>query len=246
MSSPPARRTLRIAIGHNIVGGYMKAVDAATAWRETGREHAEPAWRGARPTILAFWHGRIMLAPHCWARQGADRKLWALISRSKDGDLIAASVEATGISTIRGSTAKAGKDKGGMQALRDMVKVLRSGDSVAITPDGPKGPRMRVGMGTVQLAKLSGAPLAPMTWSCTHRLTLDSWDRFLMPFPGGRGVFMFGAPIFVARDADAAAMEAARLELETTLNAMTAAADGEMGLAPTLPAPAPALEPAEA
>lgn len=219
-----------------LVGGYMGFVDAATWWREEGRGHVAAALRGDEPAILAFWHGRILLAQHGWPRRAAQRRCQVLISQSKDGDVIATAAETLGLATVRGSTAKGIVDKGGTAALRQLLKHHRAGDTAAVTPDGPKGPRQRATLGLIQLAKLTGAPIVPMTWSTRFGWRMNSWDRFLLPAPFGPGVFLWGAPHRVAREADEAAMEAARRGLEAALNALTAEADQRMGRAPVAPA----------
>jgi hypothetical protein len=118
-----------------------------------------------------------------------------------------------------------------------MVKALKAGDCVGITPDGPRGPRMRASDGAVALARLSGVPIIPATFGAARGRVLQSWDRFLVAWPFGRGVIVWGDPIDVARDADAAALGAARLRVENALNAITAEADRLTGRVPVEPAP---------
>jgi hypothetical protein len=95
---------------------------------------------------------------------------------------------------------------------------------------------MRAEMGPVQLAKLTGAPIVGLAWSTERRKVLDSWDRFVLPWPFGRGVYVFGGPIHVARHASDAEMEAARLALETELIRITQQADALVGATPVEPA----------
>ena len=82
-------------------------------------------------------------------------------------------------------------------ALREMVKLVRSGGYVGITPDGPRGPRMRASEGVVAAARLTGVPVVPLGISTTRRRLLNSWDRFLLPMPLSRGVFVWGDPIVI-------------------------------------------------
>lgn len=225
-----------------IIGGYVAFADATTRWTEFGRENVAPFLAGERPCVLTFWHGRLMLARHGWPLKDARIPCNALISQSKDGEIIAVAMETVGLKTTRGSTAKGGKDKGGARALRDLVKATKTGETVAITPDGPKGPRMRATLGTVQLARLAGAPVVPMAWCSAPRMTLNSWDRFYIPAPFGRGVFVWGAPIDVPRDGDDIALEAVRQEIEAALNAVTDEADSRMGAPRITPATRPMVE----
>ena len=154
-----------------------------------------------------------------------------LISQHRDGQIIARTVGHFGIKTVAGSSSK-----GGAQALRAMVKALKAGDCVGITPDGPRGPRMRATDGAVALARLSGAPIIPATFGAARGKVLPSWDRFLVAWPFGRGVIVWGDPIEVPRDADAAQLDASRLRVEGALNAITAEADRLTGRAPVEPA----------
>jgi lysophospholipid acyltransferase (LPLAT)-like uncharacterized protein len=117
-----------------------------------------------------------------------------------------------------------------------MLRSLKSGISVGITPDGPRGPRMHASEGVVQVARLSGVPVIPCGFSAARRRTLGSWDRFTLALPFSRGLFVWGEPILVAHDADSAAMEAARRAIEAGLTSVTQAADRAMGHPPVEPA----------
>jgi len=209
---------------------YIRLVRATCRWRMVRGDIPRNYWDQGQPFILAFWHGRLLMMPHCWDRA---RPIHMLISQHRDARLIANTVAHFGIKTVAGSSSK-----GGAQALRAMVKHLKAGECVGITPDGPRGPRMRASDGIVAVARLSGVPVIPATYSINRGRNLRSWDRFLVAWPFGRGVIVWGEPIHVAKDADAAALESARLEVETALNAITIEADALTHR--------PAVEPAEA
>jgi lysophospholipid acyltransferase (LPLAT)-like uncharacterized protein len=181
--------------------------------------------------IACFWHGRMILMPNLWPFA---MPLYVLHSPHRDGQLMLRTLARFGMRPIIGSS-----KRGGAQALRDMARVIREGSSVCITPDGPRGPRMRVSSGVVLLAKLTGAPLVPTAFSVRHGKRLGSWDRLLVAFPFGRGVFISGEPVSVPRDADAAGLEAARRTFEERLIAITAEADRRCGWEPVEPAAEP-------
>ena len=122
------------------------------------------------------------------------------------------------------------------------MRALNAGQNVGFTPDGPRGPAMRASAGIIAAARLTGAPILPLSYATTNRLVLGSWDRFHVALPFSRGVFIWGEPIRVAGDADAAAQETARLVLEERMNAITAEADRHCGRAPVAPAPLTAPE----
>ncbi|HEY1721378.1 MAG TPA: lysophospholipid acyltransferase family protein [Magnetospirillaceae bacterium] len=209
---------------------YIRFVRITSRWEAIGAELPAQFWDDGQPFILAFWHGRILMMPYCWRRTQPIRML---ISSHRDGQIIARTVSHFGIETVQGSSSK-----GGSAALRAMLKSLKDGVCVGITPDGPRGPRMRASEGIVQVARLSGATVIPCTFSTTRRKVLGSWDRFLLAWPFTRGVFVWGAPITVRRDADDTAQESARIAIERALNAITEDADARMGHAPLQPAEA--------
>jgi lysophospholipid acyltransferase (LPLAT)-like uncharacterized protein len=242
LDSPLAQLALGL-----VLGAWMRFVGWTTRW-ETVNAAAPEALRAAGgPAILTFWHGRLMLVHTGWLARSRGMKSLMLISQSREGAVVAHATHTLGVGTIRGSTEKDGKAKGGFEAMRAMTRALREGHAVAITPDGPKGPRMRAEMGAIQLAKLTGAPILPLAWATQKRRVLNSWDRFVLPGPFGRGVYAFGEPLRVDRRADDAAMEAARLALEAELIRVTQEADRRVGATPVEPAdPRPALAGAEA
>ncbi|MEM8985445.1 MAG: lysophospholipid acyltransferase family protein [Pseudomonadota bacterium] len=212
---------------------YMRFVHATSRWTVIGREAAEGYWDRKEPFVFAFWHGRILMSPFSWDIKRAGIKV--MISQHRDGDLIANSVKPFGIGAIRGSSAKPGrKDKGGAAALRAMVKEIKAGGCVGFTPDGPRGPAEEAGEGVVLLARLSGAPIIPFAYSTSRAKRARSWDRFFVALPFSRGYYVWGAPIHVARNADADAIETARRQVEDGLRTVTAEADKLAGHAPAL------------
>ncbi|MBL8557801.1 MAG: lysophospholipid acyltransferase family protein [Hyphomonadaceae bacterium] len=221
-----------------LVGAYMLFCGWTTRWTRINEDGARKAWAAGKPLIVCYWHGRIMQSHVGWRQsEGAPRTLM-LISQSKEGEAISQACMMVGLDVVRGSTDKAHKRKGGAEALRTMVKTLRAGGSVAITPDGPKGPRMRVQPGVIQLARLSGASLICLGWSTRPRKVFNSWDQFMLPLPFGRGAYVWSDLLNVPRDADDAALERARLALENELTRIAHEADRLVGAAPIEPAEA--------
>lgn len=222
-----------------LTAAYIRLVWRTSRWRTVGGAVPAAYWDTDRPFILAFWHGRLLMLPLCWP-QG--RTMHILISNHRDGELIARTIGAFGLSAIRGSAAKPGKqDKGGAGAMRAMIKSLARGDYIGISPDGPRGPRMHASDGVVSLARLSGVPVIPVAAASSRRKLAGSWDRFMICLPFSSGVFVWGDPIQVPRKADAAAVARARLQIEEGLNAVSAEADRLTGHPPVEPAAAPAI-----
>lgn len=211
---------------------YISLVHATGRWQVVGREYPEAIWNDGKPFILSFWHGRLLMMPKAWPRA---HPIHMLISQHRDGLLIARTVAHFGIKAAAGSSSR-----GGSAALRVMLKALRNGENVGITPDGPRGPRQRATDGVIHIARMSGRPIVPLAYAARGRKLMDSWDRFMVALPFTRGVFVWGEPMTVPRDADAEAVESLRAELEARMNALTAEADRLVGRATTEPAPAPA------
>ncbi len=224
-----------------LVAVYIRLAWATGRWTIQNGAVPERFWREGKPFIIAFWHGRLLILPAMWPTTS---KISMLISMHRDGELIARAIGYFGHGTVRGSAAKPGsnKEKGGAAALRGMLKALKANEYVGITPDGPRGPRMRATDGIVTVARVSGVPIIPCSYSARSRKVLGTWDRFIIPLPFTRGVIVWGEPIYIARDADAASQETARLTVEQGLNAVTLAADELMGVEPVAPAPLTAAE----
>jgi lysophospholipid acyltransferase (LPLAT)-like uncharacterized protein len=212
---------------------YVRLVRNTTRWDIRGAEHPEAFWSENRPFILTFWHGRLLLIPPVWRR---DRRMHMLISQHRDGELIARAMDPFGIGTVRGSAAKAGKkDKGGSGALRVMVRQLKLNEYAGFTPDGPRGPRMRASTGVIAAARLAKVPILPVTYAVKRRRVLNSWDRFILPWPFNRGVYLWGEPMDVHSDTTESPEQAA-LRLETIMNRLCDEADRLCGHAPIAPA----------
>lgn len=207
---------------------YIRLVWASGRWHIENAHIPETFWDQGKPFILSFWHGRLLMMMKIWRR---GMPIHMLISHHRDGLLIARTSAHFGISTIAGSSTR-----GGSGALRALLKMLKSGGCVGITPDGPKGPRMHAADGVIALAKLSGCPILPATYSASPRRLLNSWDRFVVPKPFGKGVFIWGEPIHVPRDASDEQLAELMLRLETVMNDLSIRADTLVGEDPVLPA----------
>lgn len=141
--------------------------------------------------IYALWHGHLL--PLAYARRG--RGIHVLVSLNKDGELITVVLHAMGFRTIRGSTSRNAR-----AALKRLVSTGRRGGALAITPDGPRGPRHIVQDGVVTTAALTGLPVLPIAAACTPAWQLSSWDRFIVPKPFARVGVAMGPLIHVPRD----------------------------------------------
>jgi len=212
----------------SFAAGHIRTVKSTTRWNSINASVAEPAWAGREPVIVAFWHNRLLMMPYCWP---STAPFHMLISSHPDGQLIARTVAPFGISTIAGSSRR-----GGGEALIAMVRKLKAGESVGITPDGPRGPRMRAGDGPIALARMTGAAILPAAAAVSNRVVLNTWDKLVVALPFGQGTTVWGTPIKVPRDTPLEQFGPYRQQLEDELTRVTNMADEAVGAALIPPA----------
>jgi lysophospholipid acyltransferase (LPLAT)-like uncharacterized protein len=169
------------------------------------------------PILFAGWHGRMFLPIDVLRHQG----IVTMASKSQDGNLVARWLENNGYLVTRGSTSR-----GGSEALRRMVRLVRLGHSGALTVDGPRGPARVVQSGVLRLARMTEAWILPISFSSTCPLFLRSWDRYLVPKPFSRNVLAYGEPFTVPQDMSD---ETALKKICVALDQVTAEADRNTG-----------------
>lgn len=218
----------------------MALVGTTTRWNRVNAAAQAPYRHDAQArAILCVWHGRFMEAHALWVFGRGAPKCKFLISRSREGGIITHAARTIGVDVIRGSAAKRNQQKGGFEAGRELLRHIENGGAIGMTPDGPRGPRMRARMGVVQVAKLAQAPLLCLAWSTRWRIVFNSWDQFILPLPFGRGALVWAPPIAPpSPDADSAELERVRAKLEAELNRISAEADRLAGVPVIEPAPA--------
>lgn len=171
---------------------------------------AWPYIRGEDNAIFAFWHGRMMMLP---AFCPPKRQMRVLISRHRDGSLISRVIAHFGQETVSGSTSKGGKE-----AASEILKALKNGDNISITPDGPRGPSQVATKGVVALSRMSGKVILPITFACSRGTHMNSWDRFTLAKPFGRIVFCVGQPMMVPESTTGDEEERMRADVERAMN----------------------------
>ena len=198
-----------------IAAAYFRFVRATTRF-VAGYEGLTPDNAPDMPVIFAMWHGQHFMASSGW-QPGMDVSV--LISRSDDGELGARIVERLGVRVIRGSGGHGRKinTRGGAMALREMLRTLRDGSSVALTADVPKVSRIS-GLGIIALSQMSGRPIHPVAVVNARRIDFNNWDHSSVGLPFGRGAVVIGEPIYVAKDATPDQMEQARVHVQNALD----------------------------
>ena len=235
-----------VAFGSAVAAGYIRLVYNTSEVRRDPPD-TDAKLFSEHPQIFAMWHGQFGMLPKIKPDRPAD--VAAMVARHGDAELIAGVLSRFGMRLIRGAGAGyRRRNRGGAAALRESLKALQQGTTVAMTADVAPGPARKAGNGIVMLAKLSGRPIVPCAMATNRYLTLNNWSAFTINLPFSKLGIVVGDPVRVPEDADSAALEAARIAVERGLNQATARAYELAGATdPLLPAvqvkdaPKPAL-----
>lgn len=200
---------------------YIRLLGRTMRLTYRGKEALGAARRDPGQYILAFWHSRFLMMPFAYP----DSRLVVLSSHHRDAEILVRILRRFKLDISRGSTTR-----GGAAGLRSVLRKVQLGYDVGFTPDGPRGPRRRVRPGVIAIARLSGLPIIPVTFSAAPARRLRSWDRTLVPRPFSAGLFVYGTPLGIPRHADDAKQEELRSILESELDRITDLADLETGL----------------
>ena len=144
--------------------------------------------------IYALWHDQLLLSPFTWQTKN---RIDILISKHKDGDIIADLIKYHGFNSIRGSTNNPSKvkEKNTISSIRKIIKTLKADVSIGITPDGPRGPRHKVSEGTINIARISNKKILPMALAYKEQWVLNTWDKFIIPKPFNKICIVWGDTI---------------------------------------------------
>jgi lysophospholipid acyltransferase (LPLAT)-like uncharacterized protein len=200
---------LLAAIGAWLVRAWILTL----RWRLVDRAHVMDT-PPEKPLLWAFWHNKLFVMPHLFERYFPGRLGAALASASKDGEIISAFLAHFGIRAIRGSSSR-----GGARALVEMKRAIEDGYIMAITPDGPRGPRYSISPGVVKLAQVTGGFVLPVRVRYSRCWRLKSWDGFMIPKPFATVEITFDTLYAVPPTADDAAFENERVRMEQMLAA---------------------------
>lgn len=198
-----------------LIHAILRLLHASMRIRVIGGEHLAGAAASGEGFIGIFWHARMLMVP--FAYPGA--AMHVLISTHRDGEIIASVMTCFGFRLVRGSSSR-----GGREAFHGMIRLLRDGKDVAITPDGPRGPAEVLKPGVAQVARVSGKAVVPVAFASSRAWRLKSWDRFIVPQPFSRGVFVAGEPLRYWPGED---VESFRGRIEAALREVTRRADEE-------------------
>ena len=197
----------------------IRLIYKTSRWDVVMHPEAEALMTKDEAGIGVFWHSRLLMIAPFWEGK-KDVKM--LISGHRDGLIIAKAIKFFGFGTVRGSS-----NRDSRAATNSLRRVLEKGEAIAITPDGPRGPRMRLQQGCTRLSMATGAPVVPLACSAKRGPFLKTWDRFLLPYPFNKGVIMCGEQIYPQKFEQN--HEEFRVHVEEKLIALTQEADRKCG-----------------
>ncbi len=188
---------------------YLKLVYYTTSWSYAlPHGYSLKEFDASTRTIFAFWHNRLAIAPYIFANH---KDIYALVSPHSDGKIISNILIKMGYKIIEGST-----NRTPLLATRKIISALAKGSNIAITPDGPKGPKYKVNSNIIGIAKIAKAKIIPISLEINHNIRLKSWDSFIFPLPFGKGTISIGEELFLGENDDLAINE-----LEKRLNQLS-------------------------
>jgi lysophospholipid acyltransferase (LPLAT)-like uncharacterized protein len=190
---------------------FIRTLYATLRVRHARSETIEALNRAGKNYVYALWHGQLLVMIYAKFARPAT----VMISQHRDGELIAETMRRFGIEAARGSTTR-----GGSEALRVMLKAAWSGRVIIFTPDGPRGPRHAVQPGVVRAAQLAGIPIIAGVLIPERKRQLGSWDRFEVPYPFTRALYLYGEPITIPRELTPEEFDSARADVERRMIAL--------------------------
>ena len=191
--------SIKVNVGGTLAALIIKFLHLTIRWQWHGLDNLNLKGEGPDdPRICALWHNRQILnfgIYFAFQAKYPKNSVYGLISAHDDGRLIARAIGWLGMRSIKGSSTR-----GGFEAMIEMVRRAKEGNSLVITPDGPKGPPCVVKPGIINLARLSGLPITPVGLAVERYWVIPSWDRLIIPKPFSKGVGFIGEPFMVPRE----------------------------------------------
>ena len=181
-----------------------------------GSEHQESTWVAGEPVVFVTWHGRLLPLLYLYRGQG----IVMLVSQHRDGEYLTRLGTKLGYDAVRGSSTR-----GGFPALRELVRKVKGGSSLAITPDGPQGPREVLKPGALQVARMTGAPVIPVMAGANRAWWVEGWDRFLIPKPFATVRVAIGQPLRIPQDSSLRDLEYKAQAIESQLQRLKTQVD---------------------
>ena len=194
-----------------LLAALARVLFATCRVRTHGAEYREQTLDSGRMAVVTFWHYSFFgVFPVLGKYDGV-----VMVSSSRDGEYIARLAHTYGLSTVRGS-----RNNKGVQALKELIRAVKNGESAAIVADGSQGPPLIAQPGGILLSSRAGAPVLPVCWSASRYWAINSWDRTIIPKPFSRVEIAFGRPLQVPGGLKSDGVEEFRAELERVLHGL--------------------------
>ena len=207
------KKLIRSPVGNAFIGWTIGSIIAllmiTIRWRIVDKDKSDQFMASQTGIVMVFWHERLIAMPWLWP---STYPLHALQSPHPDGRMMSHAIGCFGVKTVWGSS-----NRNPLSGLRGLKRVLDNCGSVAITPDGPRGPAKRCALGPVAIARIAGKPIVPMCWAVDRYWRATGWDQLIIPKPFARGHFIIGEPIYLD-GYNKNQLETARQQLEDALN----------------------------
>jgi lysophospholipid acyltransferase (LPLAT)-like uncharacterized protein len=210
------REDLKLKILTFLACKFLNFTCKTIKWKILGEENFRKFKEENKSVIFATWHGRMLIPIYCLKGE----EIYGIVSPSRDGEYFSQLFSRFGYKTIRGSTKRKS-----ISAVLSGVKILKEGKFLAITPDGPRGPKEKVQIGVIYFSSKTNTPIIPIGASCKHKKFLNTWDNSLIPLPGGIGILIFGNPLYVPSKIDISQMQKYAEFLERELKNLNQLAD---------------------
>ena len=211
-----ARDRLGLGLAGSLAPILIRGFYSTLKFQIQGGVH-QSAWEAGEPVVFITWHGRLLPLLYLYRGHG----LVMLVSQHRDGEYLTRLGCKLGYDAVRGSSTH-----GGYPALRELVRKVRKGSSLAITPDGPQGPREKLKPGALQVARITGAPVIPVVAGTERAWWIEGWDRFLIPKPFSNVRVAIGEPQHIPRECSVSELEAQAVAIEAQLGDLKSQVDG--------------------
>lgn len=200
-----------------VISLYLKLVFYTTRWTWIGKDQADPHFNNGS-LIVCFWHGNLAMIPfmNFWRH----KHILSMVSGHGDGMMVARTFKRLGIDYTTGST-----NRGGARAFLALLDALRSKNIAAIIPDGPRGPARELNVGIIQLSRHGQAPIMPLAYATSRYVQFKSWDKFKLPLPFSKGVFIYGDVVPARQTTDETEIEDWRKLVQITISNLQDQAD---------------------
>lgn len=220
-----------------LISSYIKFVIFSSKKTFHNLELANWLVKNNQPFLAVTWHGRIAISAYTFLESRKFNKNYqisVLASNHGDGAIIGGVMQNLGTSVIYGSTRKNKDSKRGIDIanFRKIFSSLKNNSAVCITPDGPRGPRFKVGGQTANIAKITGVPVIAVSSASSNHKIFNSWDKFILPLPFSRIAFYINDPIYILKDADDEYLLKINKKIENSINEACRKADELVGMKP--------------